>query len=80
MYQKIAKSCKKESDKKSSLNLIIDQKMLKKCKKLFLFELVRPFSSIWKRNQRIWLKILRNIALKLTTGEITKLYAILMKI
>ena len=33
-------------NKKSYLSLIINQKMSKKCKKLFLFELVRQFSSI----------------------------------
>ena len=51
--------------------------MLKKCKKLFLFELVRQFSGIYKT---IWLKIFRNIAIKLATAEVTKLCVILTKI
>ena len=45
--------------------------MSKKYKKLFLFGLV---------SQRIALKILHNIAIKLATGEITKLFVILIKI
>ena len=40
-----------KKNKKSYLNLIIDQKMLKKFKKLFFCRLVRPFSSIKKRNR-----------------------------
>ena len=44
--------------------------MSKKYKKLFLFELV---------SQRIGLKILHNIAIKLATGEVTKLFVILIK-
>ena len=53
--------------------------MPNKCKKLFLFELARPFSSISKINQKISMKILCNIAIKLAAGEVTKLGAILMK-
>ena len=53
--------------------------MLKKCKKT-LFELFRQFSTFKKRNQRIWLKILRSIAIKLAIVEVTKLCMILMKI
>ena len=55
-----------------SLSLVIGHKMSKKCKKLFIIELVKPFSSVQKRNQRIWFKILRNITIKLATGEVKK--------
>ena len=40
------KVTKKKKNQKSSLSLITDQKMPKKCKKMFLFELVQWFSSI----------------------------------
>ena len=39
--QKRQKKLQKIKNKKPSLSLIIDHKMPKKCKKLFLFELVR---------------------------------------
>ena len=51
--------------------------MSKKCKKLFLFEYVWQFSS--ERSQRSWLKIFRNIVIKLATGEVTKSCTILVK-
>ena len=39
---------KSDKKKKKSLRLVIDQKMPKKYKKLFIFKLVRQFSSIIK--------------------------------
>ena len=39
---------------------------------MFSFELFRQFSSIKKINQRIRLKILRSIVIKLVTVEVTK--------
>ena len=60
--KKIAKNSKK--------NLLLSFNV-KKSKKLFLFELVRQFFSIQKRNQRIWLKVLCNTAIKVATGEVT---------
>ena len=65
----------KISDKKnknSFLSLIIGQKISKKkCKKLFIFELVRQVKQV---------KILCSIAIKLLTEEVTKLCVILMNI
>ena len=62
------------------MSLIYRPENDKEMQKLFLFELVRQFFIILKRNQRIWLKLLRNIAIKLTAAEVTKLCAILQKI
>ena len=62
------------------MSLIYRPENVKEMQKLFLFELVRQFFSVLKRNQRIWLKLLRNIAIKLAAGEVTKLCAILQKI
>ena len=71
---------RRQKIEKWSLSLIYRPENVKEMQKLFLFELVRQFFSILKRNQRIWLKLLRNIAIKLAAGEVTKLCAILQKI
>ena len=76
----MAKKKRRQKIEKWSLSLIYRPENVKEMQKLFLFELVRQFFSILKRNQRIWLKLLRNIAIKLAAGEVTKLCAILQKI
>ena len=81
MYQKITKKLQKKKkkvqkkNKKSSLSLIT-----KKCKNVFLFELVSQFSSNWKKKSENLVEILCNIAIKLATGEVTKVCVILMKV
>ena len=85
IYQKLAKKWQKKkkkkkstTTKKSSLSLIIDQKIPKNVKSCF--NLIRVDSFLVFKKVRIWLKVLRNIAIKLTAGEVTKLCPILMKI
>ena len=54
--------------------------MLKKCKKKCFYLSWLSSFLLFKKNQRIWLNILHNIAIKLATGEVTKLCVILMKV
>ena len=64
----MTKKCQKKKNTKIIFELNYRPENVKEIQKLFLFQLVKPFSSIQKINQRIWFKILHNIAVKLVTG------------